>query len=186
MKLIPVVAAVVVLTAAGCGASTSTPSHTPGPASALPPRPATLSLDDVDPCSLLTDTQRAQLQVRRGSPDTDSSGPFKGRVCTWLDQNDPNAGYDGTAALHQGAEFALGGEPVRSVGGFAATTTVSAGTDPNRFCGLLVDVASGQSLAADYSNNGHDYPGMNRELACFKAQQLAEAMLSTLRAQQHR
>jgi hypothetical protein len=46
---------------------------------------------------------------------------------------------------------------------------------------MLVDVARGQSLLAQYGNNSHDYPGMNHKLACDKAQQLASDMLSTLR-----
>jgi hypothetical protein len=46
---------------------------------------------------------------------------------------------------------------------------------------MLVDVAPGQSLLAQYENDSHDYPGMNHQLACDKAQQLASDMLSTLR-----
>lgn len=60
------------------------------------------------------------------------------------------------------------------------------GSDPNFFCGLLVDVAPGQALSAAYANNARDYPGMNRQLACDKAQQLATDMLDTLRAQERR
>lgn len=83
--------------------------------------------------------------------------------------------------LNQGAEYALGREPLRSVDGFAATTTGSVGSDPAYYCLMLVDVAPGQSLLAQYGNNAHDYPGMNHQLACDKAQELASDMLSTLR-----
>jgi len=47
---------------------------------------------------------------------------------------------------------------------------------------MLVDVAPGQALSAAYDNNAKDYPGMNHQLACDKAQQLASYMLSTLRS----
>jgi len=190
-RLLPPIAAALALAVAGCAGSSGPPEGPSKPAAqhgqSLPPRPVELRLDGVDPCTLLTDAQRARLEAGPGTPDTDQNGPLPGKVCTWLGATlHPDQGYDVTLALTQGAEFALGGEPLRSVDGFAATTTTSIGSDPNYFCGLLVDVAPGQSLAADYSNNGHDYPGMNRELACYKAQQLAEAMLSTLRAQRHR
>jgi hypothetical protein len=46
---------------------------------------------------------------------------------------------------------------------------------------MLVDVAPGQSLLSQYENDSRDYPGMNHQLACDKAQQLASDMLSTLR-----
>ncbi|MDT7664669.1 MAG: hypothetical protein QOD04_4225, partial [Pseudonocardiales bacterium] len=77
--------------------------------------------------------------------------------------------------------FALGREPMRTVDGYAATTTGSLGTDSTYYCLMLVDVAPGQSLLAQYGNGAHDYPGMNHKLACDKAQQLASDMLSTLR-----
>ena len=91
---------------------------------------------------MLTDAQRAQLEAGPGTRHTAQSGPLPGKVCTWLGATlHPDQGYDGTAVLTQGAEFALGGEPLRSVDGFAATSTTSIGSDPNYFCGLLVDVA---------------------------------------------
>jgi hypothetical protein len=83
--------------------------------------------------------------------------------------------------LGQGADYALGREPLRTVSGFAATTTGSTGSDPSYYCLMLVDVAPGQSLVASYDNGARDYPGMNHQLACDKAQQLAMGMLSTLR-----
>jgi Protein of unknown function (DUF3558) len=179
---------------AGCGGAVETPSATPAPSavsptvSPLPPRPVVLRLDTVNPCTLLTDSQRTELgvsagQLMNGNGDTT---PLQGLSCGWAGSFRPDNGYIGGAVLNHGAEFALSAEPVRSVGGFAATTTTSTGSDPNFFCGLLVDVAPGQALSAAYANNAHDYPGMNRQLACGKAQKLANDMLGTLRAQEHR
>jgi hypothetical protein len=46
----------------------------------------------------------------------------------------------------------------------------------------LVDVAPGQSLSATYSDITEEQTGLTREAACDKAQRLAEAMVTTLRA----
>jgi len=48
---------------------------------------------------------------------------------------------------------------MRTVDGFAATTTGSTGSDPEYYCLMLVDVAQGQSLLAQYGNGARDYPG---------------------------
>lgn len=105
-------------------------------------------------------------------------------MCLWSNYPaHPDNGLTGSAVLNHGAEYGLGyHEPLRSIDGFAATTTTSRGSDPNYFCAVLVDVAPGQALAASYTNNRRDYPGMNRKLACDKAMKLAAAMLATLRA----
>ncbi|HWN33237.1 MAG TPA: DUF3558 family protein, partial [Pseudonocardia sp.] len=148
------------------------------------PRPVELRLDGVNPCDLLSGIQRHQLDVNPGSSNgEDYGGPLKGPVCVWANlPRHPDNSYGGGAILNQGAEYALGLEPLRTVDGFAATTTGSVGTDPTYYCGLLVDVAPGQALSASYGNDSHDYPGMNHQLACDKAQQLASEMLSTLRS----
>jgi hypothetical protein len=103
-------------------------------------------------------------------------------MCVWPSLADtPDNGWTGGEILNHGAEYALGREPLRTVGGFAATTTGSTGANPAYYCLMLVDVAPGQALAAAYDNNSHDYPGMSHPLACDKAGQLAAAMLTTLR-----
>jgi hypothetical protein len=147
-----------------------------------------LRLDSVDPCTLLTDAQRNPLGLNPGSSTGENfGGPVQGTVCVWTSKaSTPDNEYTGGAVLNHGAEYALGAEPVRTVGGFAATTTTSMGSDPNFYCGLLVDVAPGQALSATYDNPAKDAPGMTRALACDKAQQLATAMLATLRMQQNK
>jgi len=148
-----------------------------------------LSVDGVDPCSLLTTGQRAKLGVAAGhaNPQSTVDATLRGPSCTWLGVAEhPDNGYTGGLVLNHGAEFALGGEPLRSVDGFAATTITSTGSDPNYFCGVLIDIAPGKALDADYSNDAKDYPRMNRQLACSKALDAAAAMLTTLRAQQNR
>jgi hypothetical protein len=133
---------------------------------------------------LLNEAQRHELGVNAGMTNGENyGGPIQGPVCVWTNlPESPENGYTGGAILNHGAEYALGREPLRFVDGFAATTTGSIGTDPNHYCGMLVDVAPGQALSAAYDNNSKDYPGMNHQLACDKAQQLASDMLSTLRS----
>jgi hypothetical protein len=97
----------------------------------------------------------------------------------WLSLSQhPAEGYTATAVLNQGAEVALSAEPLRSVDGFAATTTTSPGSSPRRFCGLLVDVAPGQALSVTYRDT-QEQTSLTFRAACDKAQRLAEAMLTT-------
>ena len=148
-----------------------------------------LRLDGVDPCTLLTSNQRSALGVGTGQASTTrpSDGTVQGAACLWLSLSQhPAEGYTATAALNQGAEVALSAEPLRSVDGFAATTTTSSGSDPRHFCGLLVDVARGQALSATYSDITQEQTALTRQAACDKAQRLAEAMVTTLRALPHR
>lgn len=172
---------------AGCGGAPSAPPSPPVAAPTrpkLPPRPVELRLDGVDPCSLLTDAQLREFGVYRASSDqSEPDSPIQGPGCLWSNfPAKPDNGYSGSAVLNHGAEYALGREPLRSIDGFAATTTTSTGSDPNYYCAVMVDVAPGQALGADYDNLSKDYPGMNRKLACDKAMKLAAAMLTTLRA----
>jgi hypothetical protein len=140
-------------------------------------------LDGVDPCTLLTDAQRNRLGVSQGQSGRGSvSSPLAGNDCAWSNLPErPSNAWLGRLVLGQGAEYAVGLEPLRTIDGFAATTTGSLGSDSTYYCLMLVDVARGQSLLAQYGNNAHDYPGMSHQLACDKAQQLASDMLSTLR-----
>jgi uncharacterized protein DUF3558 len=185
-KVLLALAGVLVLAGVtGCGAP-APPSAAPPPATpahpALPPRPAELRLDGVDACTLLTDDQKRQFNIASGSSVVNDSGPRHGSICLWTTYAfHPDNHWTGGTDLNLGADYALGLEPLRSVDGFAATTTTSLGSDPNYYCAVLVDVAPGQALGADYSNESHDVPGMNRKVACDNAMRLASAMLATLR-----
>jgi Protein of unknown function (DUF3558) len=188
------IGALTVLGATACAVAEQSPGPPP-PASqavpagpALPARPVELRLDGVDPCSLVTMAQRSQLGVNQGQAARGSeSSALRGSSCVWSNIPDsPDNAWSGRLVLGQGAEYALGREPLRTVDGFAATTTGSMGSDPAYYCLMLVDVAPGQSLVASYDNGSKDYPGMNHQLACDKAQQLAADMLSTLRTMKQR
>jgi hypothetical protein len=85
---------------------------------------------------------------------------------------------------NRGAEFALGAEPLRAVGGYAATATSSAFGDAKYECLLMVDVAPGRAMMSHYTNDSADLPGMTHQKACDNAEKAAEFMLANLRAAQ--
>lgn len=174
----------------GCGTE-SQPSANPTPSvpsggNGLPPRPATLRIQGIDPCSLLTSDQSFKLGVERGRRnDFRPDSPLEGTDCDWSTLGSRRRiGYSAGLLLNRGAEFALGSEPLRAVGGYAATSTSSALFDPQWHCYLLVDVGPGQSLLSDYSVETKDLPGMTHQRACDNAQTAAEYMLANLRAAQ--
>lgn len=169
------------LTACGTEAPAPPPAEpTSAPASALlPPRPMVLRLDGVQPCSLLTAQEVARLGVRRIGPAWDNTSS-----CDWQTPG-MKLGYGFSASLErqEGAEVAAQGEgaQVVSVGGFPAVRTASAIFDPTYSCIYVVDVAPGQILGLFYENTYKDIPGMNHELACQRAAQVAELMVANLR-----
>jgi hypothetical protein len=186
------VAAVLALAGCGGGSSTEQPSSSAPTASTaapspFPPRPQILSLDAADPCALLTTDQRRQLGVHQESvaASTDALG---GKDCSWGSAGVPQNGYFARVITGHGAEYALGsttGTRLVEVGGFGAVATAGAYADPNYQCVVVIDVAPGQSLYAEYGNDNKDYPGMTHELACQKATALGVTMLQNLRTLVH-
>lgn len=186
--------AVLFLGIAGCAGS-QVPPPAPAPSSpvtparsSLGPRPLVLQLDGVDPCSLLSNAQRLQFDVAQGSAEGPTvDGSSKGRTCVWSSSNTrPGDRWTGATILDHGAEHAAGKGQVRAVNRFPAVVTSPTGTDPRSSCLMLVDVAPGQALAAAYESATPDAPGMNHQVACGRAQQLATNLLATLWGQKHR
>lgn len=82
----------------------------------------------------------------------------------------------------QGPETAFGnprGTRVTTIAGFPAIETQGQFSPPDRHCGVLVGVASGQTLQVQYDYDGTALP-MTRELACQKARAAAELAMQTL------
>ena len=184
------VAVLAVLCLAGCGGGSSHPPRNPPPTvsaaptpSRLPPRPATLRLDGLDPCALLTLAQVRQLRVEPGRPQPDRTKP--GSVgCVWSSAPlRPTNEWSANAIMDHGAEYYLDGTTgaqVSAVDGFAAVLTTSPRQEPTRQCLAVVDVAPEQSLAVQYLNPDGDLPGMNHQVACQLARQVAELMVTNL------
>ena len=176
---------------AGCGVG-SPPAVPPSVAPAVPPaarppfppRPTELKLDAVDPCSLLTAAQQAQLEVKQVGRE-DNSDELGSAACQW-DNNGgkPDNGWVARLIVKRGADYALTsstGTQVVQVDGFSAVQTTSPYGDPKTHCILLVDVAQGESLWAEYDNIAGDYPGINHQVACQLTQRAAEFMVQNLR-----
>ncbi|HEY1972118.1 MAG TPA: DUF3558 domain-containing protein [Pseudonocardia sp.] len=178
-----------VLSLGGCG-SRSAPPRPEGPieparptASPLPPRPATLRLDSVDPCALLTPAQVARLSLLDGIP---SARP-DGRDCVWgRNPPHPDNAWRAQVILTHGADYYRGsvtGAQLREISGYTAVATNSTlALNRDHQCLLYVDVAPGQSLEVSYHNLDGDYPGINHEVACQLAGQVAGLMLANLKA----
>lgn len=189
------VAAVATATAAGagCAATTVTPGepNRPAPPAAaaaqLPPRPAELRVDEVDPCTLLTPQQQQALGIdssprpgtgsSRGEPachfDHGQSEPFYGFLIAVLPFEGAQAWLTGSRAaearvLDPVAGF--GAVEVRSPDGAAAVTD----------CSVIVDVAAGQSLDAYFESGASG--AFTQDEQCAKARQAAEAATRTLLA----
>lgn len=180
------IAGTTLLALAGCSGGSEHWVATPAPGSGLPPRPATLRIQAIDPCRLLTPAQYQQLGVDPGHrKDYEPNRPLQGTGCIWsTTHSQQQVTYTAGLVTNRGAEFALGAEPLRTVDGYAATTTASALADPKWYCALLVDVAPGQSLLSNYSVDSEDIPSMTHVKACDNAQTAAGLMLDNLRAAQ--
>jgi hypothetical protein len=171
----------------GCGSPVAAPPPAPAVGNGLPPRPAVLRIDGIDPCTLLTPAQAGQLDVEEGRRNDYAPGtPIQGTACDWsTDEPRMRIHHGASLILNRGADYALGQEPLRNVDGYTATTTSSDLEDPRWHCFVVVDTGPGQSLLSDYSVDTRDIPGMTHEKACDRAQAAAAMMLENLRAAQH-
>lgn len=168
----------------GCANESPAPGR-----SRLPPRPAELRLDGIDPCALLTGEQTRQLGVHGGEREqnTDELGSTD---CQWL--NDPLEpsifGYLARLILKRGADSGLDsstGAQVVTLDGFSAVQATSPHVDPREHCVLLVDVAQGESLWVQWMTSTHGQPGFTHEMACEKARVAGQLMLTNLRELSH-
>ena len=175
--------------ASGGDQSTSPTTSSSGgssPTVVIPPRPHELKLDGVDPCTLFTDAQLAQLKLDKKRPRTDDSGPYQGMRDCALDQiKAPFDHYSATAATNEGIDPWLTGKrnveaKLSSVAGFAAATYWFRGAHDHQAadCTTSVDVAKGQSLIVSADNDGKQTYTL--EQLCQRAEQLAGFAVQTL------
>jgi hypothetical protein len=186
----------VVLLVGGCTTvpGQPAPANPTGSASAdangieLPARPREVRLDGVDPCELLTEEQRAELGLD-GRPVFDSapSDLYQGEVpaCT-ISGSEPREVFVGvnlvtsagierfTTSRGLAAEL----RPVQ-VRGFPALVVVP--TRYTTYCTVVVDVAPGQLVDAQFSDGGGQPPVPQPQL-CQGAEALANAVMATLAA----
>jgi hypothetical protein len=151
----------------------------------LPPRPQDVRLDGVDPCSLLTPAQRAELGLDgRPSFDVGPSQLYEAEVPACVIRgSEPREVFVGvnlvtTAGIERFTSGDLAAEvrPVQ-VRGFPALVVV-----PTRFttyCTVIVDVAPGQLIDAQFSDGGGRPPVPQPQL-CQDVEALADAVMATL------
>jgi hypothetical protein len=186
-----VLAALLCVLVAACsvhGTSERAPSAEPGSSGVveLPPRPREVRLDGVDPCSLLTEEQRAELGLDARPVFSEAPiGLYPGSDVPACDIRgfEPRAVATGISLVTTvGIERFTSGEldaelrPVE-VQGFPAVVAV-----PTRFtdyCTVIVDVAPGQLLDVQFATGGRQPPIPQPQL-CRDAEIVAGAAMTTL------
>jgi hypothetical protein len=178
---------VAALLTAGCTTAVEGPPQAPTGV-VLPPRPRDVRLEGVDPCSLLTAEQRAALGMEsEPRPGTISSSALYGGdvpICT-INGFGPQAVVVGIGVVTTAGVAVWSGSGLdaavtpTSVSGFPAVTA-----RPRRFtdyCSVDVDIAQGQLVDIQFGDGGNK-PPIGQQNLCARAQQTAEAVVSTLLA----
>jgi hypothetical protein len=192
VRRLGVLAAVLVGVAAGCTSpvpgepspSASSPSAT-APDVELPPRPREVRLDDLDPCTLLTAEQRAELGLdREPLLDVGPSGLYGGetQLCSILRLDRPGYALAVEVSVTSGVEVFL--QPgIRAevapteVRGFA--TLEVRPTELRDSCTLAIDTAPGQLVDVQVANGGAT-PVAPQDRLCERARQAADLVMTTL------
>ena len=150
----------------------------------LPPRPQDIRLDDVDPCTLLTRQQRAELQLdQQPLPDKQPSVLYPGEVSSCsISGNVPAIAFYIQAVTTAGIEFFTTGQTasevqIAEIAGFPAAIAAPMHTDDS--CKALVDTAPGQMLDVQARSAGANPPIPEQEL-CHDAEQAANMVMETL------
>ena len=170
--------------AAGCTTAVEgTPSA--APPAPLPVRPREVRLDGVDPCSLLTPSDRASLGLDTGGiPNSTYIELFRGTVPTCsMSGFRPDAvtlsiGTVTTVGIERWRESDVAATLQQTaISGFPAIVAV-----PDRFtdyCSVEIDVAHGQLLDVQFGDGGSSPPISQDEL-CLRASRSAEAAVASL------
>ncbi|HEX5496504.1 MAG TPA: DUF3558 domain-containing protein [Mycobacteriales bacterium] len=149
----------------------------------LPPRPGDLLLDGVDPCTILTSSQRADLSLdSTPAPYTDAEFD-KAKACSI---RGPDSGTVARLALvlDMGVDVWLSDEaqvrtePVR-VAGWPALVVRTPGLDDA--CDVEVDTSQTQFLDVLFRDGGNT-PPIPQNTLCLGAQRVAEAAVTSLKA----
>lgn len=164
------------------------PSPTAAPPPDLLPRPRVVRVDDLDPCTLLSETDRADLGLD-GMPllDVGLSGLWGGetQLCS-IRGYEPRAIALGVQLSVTGGVDLFFGSGVRSevrpteVQKFPAIIAVPP-RSMRDFCNVVVDVAPGQALDIYVADGGRRPPIMQPEL-CTTAEEVAEVVMRNLLA----
>ncbi len=160
------------------GAATIT-STTP----VLPPRPGSLPLDGVNPCSILTSSQRTNLSLdSTPTPYTDPEFD-KARACS---MRGIESGTEARLALvvDMGVDVWLSDEAqvqaqAVTVTGYPALVVRTPGLDDA--CNVEVDTGQNQFLDILFRDGGNT-PPLPQDTLCLGAQRVAEAAVTSLKS----
>jgi hypothetical protein len=153
----------------------------------LPPRPRDVPIDGVDPCSLLTPAQRAELQLDRPpQPRREPSLLYPGEV-SWcsIRGNGPAISISISTVTTAGIEFWTAGQAAAElrpvvIAEFPALVAKSEVVDDG--CKVLLDVAPGQLLDVQLRSAGAN-PPIPEDQLCRDAEQAANLVMDTLLSQ---
>jgi Protein of unknown function (DUF3558) len=175
---------------AGCSTGGQASPADPPPAESaapttvpLPPRPRDIPIDDVDPCTLLTREQRAELRLDR--PPLSGREPsllYPGEVSSCsIRGNEPAISIRISVVTTAGIEFWTSGQAaadIRSVevAGFPAVVAKSQTLDDG--CKVILDVAPGQLLDVQTRSAGD--PPIPEDQLCRDAERAAYLVMDTL------
>jgi uncharacterized protein with FMN-binding domain len=193
-RLLVGTAAVVVLGLSGC--TTNTPGVATTQASSVPPgttsasnvsstRPREVKLSGVNPCELLSQNQLQGFAVDK-PPRAGKDTTFQSATCDFL-SGATNTSLRVTPVMTVGIDHFAPGKVTgnvrpRVVQGFPAYENhIDGASAGNDFCSVTVDVANGQVLDTMFGEQSSKQP-MTKEAVCQKANELADAAMTTLLA----
>jgi hypothetical protein len=152
--------------------------------SSLPPRPRDIPIDDVDPCTLLTREQRAELRLDQPPlPARQPSVLYPGEVSSCsIRGNEPAISFYVQVVTTAGIEFFTSGRTASDVriieiAGFPAAIAAPRNTDDS--CKAVVDTAPGQMVDVQARSAGARPPIPQQQL-CRDAERAANLVMETL------
>lgn len=171
----------------GSASQTTEPPQTGPPSSEMPTvevpaPPRELSLEGLeDACTLLTDGQKAELQIDDFRSGTVDSGPYRDMKNCHIDVNtEPFYGYYIMAITDEGVDQWLTGNrnvdaELTSIGGYPAAKFKTMGTE-DVDCTISIGVAAGQQLWVEMT----PLSDFKQDQICQASEQAAEMALATL------
>lgn len=168
--------------------SSDAPSESGGadPTVEIPPRPADLALDGVEPCALFTEAQLTELGITDPPSPKTAEGEFAGPACDLdIATVETFYGYEVVAITDEGIGPWLTGKRnvearLAEVAGYPAATYWFRGAEGNKTidCATSVDVAQGQQLMVTADNDSdHSF---TLDQLCQMAEQAAGMAVQTL------
>jgi hypothetical protein len=169
----------VTLTLAGVLAACATPPAAPAPS--LPSRPATLRVDHVNPCRLLTQDQRENLGMAAGQL-YENDAATGARACSFdsaTGDHDDASLFIGVRAKQSASAGLPNTHPTQiTINGYGALQISPPMTGSSVDCALVIDVADGQSLQVEYQA-----PTGDQDATCGQVRKVASMAVTNLATQ---